>query len=411
MKTTKAVFAFAITMIALLVTLNLAHATPVGADNLIQSGHLNIQGSSTVWPVSLEAQNPFMSAHSSITVDIPAATGSGAGADAFIAGTTDMFASSKIPDAKYWNTSLGGAADLRIWAIGIDSVAIIVSASFPYYSQIKNVTAAQVSDLFSVTNRGGSTPVYTTWKQFVAGIGGDTTGMGDEVISRYTRVLDSGTHDSFRTNFLIVVNDPDGSARNDACLAPHTELQENQQMLTAVAGDNYGVGYIGMGFVETSSTVKALWIYNSALGQYVQPTKAHVLDGTYARDATHPIMRWLWYGTNGIPTASSEGAAKSLFISFVKMHPEYIDDAGYIRMLRGDFTGGNYPQSPNDSPPTHPSLPDGKIDFQDTIYYVKAYIAYYANGALNPYADFNADGQINFQDTIAYVKAYIAYYS
>ena len=52
---------------------------------------------------------------------------------------------------------------------------------------------------------------------------------------------------------------------------------------------------------------------------------------------------------------------------------------------------------------------DGTVNFQDTIYFVKAYINYYQGNALNPACDLNHDGIMSFQDLELYVHAYLGF--
>jgi ABC-type phosphate transport system substrate-binding protein len=416
MKTPKAAVAFAIAIIALLIPTILAAGTPIAPNNLYASNTVTVKGSSTVYPVSLLAK-PAFEAATGMTIDLPAPTGSGSGANALAAGTADIAAMSSFPGIAYWNASTStGMDDLRVYAIGIDSLAIIVDQDNPFYSKIQNVSAQQVSDLFSTsTFNDGSNPLYTTWYQFITAIGGSTAGLpADQPIARHTRVLDSGTHDSFKVQFhsQVSVQYPDGvtRARNDSYLANHATWDANQQMLTAIEGDPYAVGYIGLGFLETTPPpgVKPMWIRNTSLGDWIEPTKAHVIDGTYARSSTAVIMRWLWYVVYGIPQTGSAGALESKFISFVKLHPEYIDQSGYIRMFRSDFAGAAMPVT-DPSAPIHGTVPDQQLSVQDSIYFVNAWLDFHnpAKQLYNPYIDFNADGDETTIDKSFYINAYL----
>jgi ABC-type phosphate transport system substrate-binding protein len=131
-------------------------STPVAPNNLISPGSntLTLRGSSTVYPISAYIK-AYWQTKTGATLNLPSAEGSGGGLDALALGTTDLAESSKLPDAKtsvtstsrnYWNSSRDstyGMDDLRIWAVAKDSLAIIVSASNPYYSQIQKICNAQ----------------------------------------------------------------------------------------------------------------------------------------------------------------------------------------------------------------------------------------------------------------------------
>jgi hypothetical protein len=54
---------------------------------------------------------------------------------------------------------------------------------------------------------------------------------------------------------------------------------------------------------------------------------------------------------------------------------------------------------------------DEKIDFQDLVYFVNAYINFNQYGILDPACDLNHDGAINFGDLVIFTNYWIAYYS
>lgn len=381
-----------ITVVCAFVIATLALSTPLHTVNatLITPGILKTEGSSTVLPVSQAAEASFqswmLSTHG-ITIDAQVAGGgSGAGYSRTIARTIDVGAGSRPPTTAEWNNS--NAANLRIWAIGIDSIAIVVPTSNTW---IHNVTGQQVSDLFC--KKADGTPYYTYWDDFAPS-------APHEIIKRAVRELASGTHECFRINFLT----PFGRA--DANLAGNIEQFTNNidvyNMLTSPAGQYY-IGYIGLGFLHLGG-LTGLWLYNSGLGDYIAPTKEHVIAGSYSP------WRWLWYITIGVPVTTSDEKVKALWISYVKMNASYVENEGYVKMLRGDFAGA---ASGDIQAPLHPTIPDGKMTSADTFYFLDAYIAYWdpAKNELNPYADFNADGQIGSADVFAYLDAYIAYYT
>lgn len=379
-KTKTTVLALVIVMIAATALLNAANAA------LLTPGVMKTEGSSTVLPVSQDAEIDFEGNMSAIgiTIDVQiAGGGSGVGFSKLAATppTIDVGASSKDPGSAEWT----GNDDLRIWAIGIDSIAIIVSSSSPIAPYIRELTAQQVSDLFCSST-------YKTWGDWNSSI---PAPYNSWTIERVVRDLASGTHDCFKNFFLT----PFG--RNDASLISPTIKTNNIDVYNYIVSSDGqdAIAYIGMGFMHLGG-IKGMWLYNSAIGQYVQPTRDNVIAGTYN------IKRWLYYMTNDVPTTSGDDKVKAMWISFVKRNPQYIEKEGYIMMYRGDFAGR---ASGDATSPIHPSIPDGKVDATDTQYYVRAYIAYYSSNQLNPYADFNADGQINAADTQAYVRAYISY--
>ncbi len=379
-------------LLALSLTINAVQAAALPANNLVNGpNELQVEGSSTVYPISVSAETAF-EAFTGKTVTL-ASIGSGPGLNNLRDGAADVAASSKVPEATYF--SAAGLEDMRIFAIGRDGVAIIVPASNTW---LTSASTALIADIFrGVAVTPGSAPYYQYWDQ-VPGL----TGAPHTEIHRYTRNMDDGTHDGFNSFFMSPAGYPTGTTAGVSNWLPaHTEEATNQQMITAVASDPDAIGYLGMGFLPSNPTLKGVIING------VTPIEQHVIDGTYKNDAGSIISRWLWYATSGIPDKASEGVLKAQWISFVKMHPEYITENGYIGILRSDFVGGA--STPDTVNPVHSSLPDGKVNFADIVYFVDAYIAY--NGGshpVNPYADFDANAVIDFSDIVKFVDGYIA---
>jgi hypothetical protein len=79
-------------------------------------------------------------------------------------------------------------------------------------------------------------------------------------------------------------------------------------------------------------------------------------------------------------------------------------------MNRIDFAGA--PSGNNGATGTK-TIPDGKVDFADVVYFADAWIAYYSSdNLLNPYADISGpnglpDGKIDFHDVVTFADHWI----
>ncbi len=379
-------------LLALSFTISSVQGATIPPNDLVNPpNELQVEGSSTVYPISLSAETAF-EAFSGKSVSL-LSIGSGAGLDNLRDGAADVAASSKVPEAKYFTAA--GMESMRIFAVGRDGVAIIVPASNTW---LTNAGSNLIADIFRSTAQAPGSPARYVYWDDVPGL----TGAPHTEIDRVTRKMNDGTHDGFNAFFTKPAGYDTGTTDGISNWLPiHSELDTSAQMITAVAGNPDAIGYVGMGFLPANPTIKGVSI-NS-----VSPVEQHVVDGTYKNDAGNVISRWLWYATSGIPSKTSAGVVKSQWISFVKMHSEYITDNGYIPILRSDFVGGA--STPDTVSPIHSTLPDGKVTFADIVYFVDAYIAYNgANKLVNPYADFDADGDIDFTDIVKFVDGYIA---
>jgi phosphate transport system substrate-binding protein len=427
------VSAIAVAIITMMFATTVLASTPVSPNNLITPGSntLTLRGSSTVYPISNFIKT-YWQTQTGATLNLPTAEGSGKGLDYLASGTTDMAMSSKIPDYKssisnptkdrnYWSSTIDttyGMDDLRIWAVGKDSLAIVVSAANPWYSTIQKVcNASMISDLFC--NKADGTPYYPTWGSFLTAIGHPDPAADSIPIVCYTRVLDSGTHDCFKSLILPQGEKIGGATRSDSNLRAHGTLDTNQEVLTTVGADEHAIAYIALGICEANpSSIKGLWIgTGNPASNFVEPKRVNVYNGSYKYDGVSQatpavIYRWLWYATNGIPTATSEGAIKSTFVSYARASRAALDANDYLWIYRADLTGSAAtPFASMDTGAKHPSLPDNDVNSDDIAYFVNGYIAYYANGGLNPYCDYDGNKEVNSDDIASFVNYYIKFYA
>jgi len=396
-----------VTILAMIVALSSTASNQAHA--LISPGVLSISGSSTVYPVEVDAETPFQPYYNGITGNTVTmsvnAGGSGVAIPNIVARADDMGAMPRPPTDAEFNSM----PDLQQYAIGIDSVAIVVS---PYLSTwIQNVTALQVAQIFETHNVSGvMTPYYTNWNDF-------NSAAPAVPIERAVRDPTSGTYDCFYNYFLKPSGFPQTETNASALaqMAPYTYCQNNIDVLNAVTSGNYWIGFISLGYLHYGG-MAALNIWNPALGIYVVPSDVNVRNGSYTP------WRWLWEVMNGTVPAdmSNPDFVQGLWIAYLKLPNGYstgvsfLNHEDYLDMYRADMAGGA-PFNSTLQPETHlqpnqtQTYPDGKVDYNDEIYFINAYIAYYTYHIYNPYADMNADGKIDYNDIVLFAQDWIAY--
>ena len=165
-------------------------------------------------------------------------------------------------------------------------------------NKVDKLTIAQLSGIF----RG----VVTNWKE----VGGD-----DMPITLYGRQSNSGTYEVFKE----VVVDGEYSEKMQ-------RTNGNSQIVEGVKNDSSGIGYVGIGYLQDASGVKAIRIAASEQTGYIDPrNRSDVVTGKY------PITRPLYQYTDGIPS----GPIKD-FIKF-ELSPEgqkIVDDTGFIPLTK-----------------------------------------------------------------------------
>ena len=397
-------------------------ATNNQARALLTPGTLSMSGSSTVYPCAIDASTTFPAWYNTITGNTIILNiqqgGSGVAIPNMQKGAYDMGQMSRPPTDAEWESM----PNLQQWAIGIDSVAIVVN---PFMSTwIQNLTVTQVADLFETfQNASGRYPYYTDWSDF-------NSSAPNVPIQRAVRDPTSGTFDCFYNFFLSPAGFPktETNASALAQLAPYSYCQNNIDVLNTITGGGgqYYIGFISLGYLHYGG-LSAINIWNPSTGTYVVPSVATVKDGTYKP------WRWLWELTPGPITASMSDPnfVEGLWISYLKLPDGYSPGAGdygwnfpssstsflvhedYIDMSRADMAGTPTINSTL-QPETHltvnqtQTIPDLHVDASDILYFRQAYLQYYTSNIYNPYADMNADGKINYTDIVLFAEAYIA---
>ena len=246
-----------------------------------ESKTLSLAGSTTVEPIASRAAEVYMEKHPDVKVTVQGG-GSGTGIKMVGEGTVDIGnASRKIKDKEK-----DLYPDLVGTIIAYDGIAIVVHPSNP----VENLTKQQLQDIYAGK--------ITNWKE----IGGE-----DREIVVVTRAEGSGTRDTF---IELVMNKGKVEETSSALQKP-----SNGAVKATVAGNESAIGYIGLGYIDSS--VKVMKIDG------VTPSSTTVKDGTYL------LSRALYMYTKGTPS----GVAKD-FINFILSDEgqNIVEEVGFIRI-------------------------------------------------------------------------------
>jgi len=414
-----AVLIAAITVVSMTSVLFTTPARALLSDNTLQ-----LNGSSTVYPISNDAIPGFPAfclantGIGGVTVTLPfPAPGSGTGwAD--IGGTggaqsIDVAESSKFP-------SLQNVADLpnaTMYPIGIDSIAIIVHSAGgdPLANYVKRLNQTQIMKIF--------TGQITNWDAI-------NSSMPSTSIGVVVRTSTSGTADCFQNFFLTPYKLSTANITHSAIVEPSGG--GNQGIITFMstnASSESCIAYVGLGFTDVSPppNVQPVWVaFDKSLGTntpYVWPSKAHVLDGTWLP------YRYLFYATPQVTWMGGkyEDPVVNCWISYVRQNVtigptgpntnNWVVENGYIQLYWGDFTnstnvplallGGAGGATPNAGcPKNQPNYPDQKVNYDDIVFFADAYIQAHTTGHVNPLCDWNGDGVMNVTDIHAFLDSY-----
>lgn len=263
------------------------------------TGSINLDGSSTVGPLSEVAAELFMQQYPGVQVTV-AVSGTGGGFEKFCNGETDgNNASREIKDEEVANCDANGIASDSI-TVANDALTILVNQDNP----LQCITIEQANQIW------GDGATVSTW--------GEVDGLdipadfGDTPIALYGPGTDSGTFDFFTD----VVNGEEGNIRID-----YTSIGEDDNAaVTAISGDIGAMGFVPFAFYQESlDLVKGLEIDGG--DGCIAPTPEAVLDGSYS-----PLGRELYV------YASDAALSKPETVEFFNF---YINNAADIASVAG----------------------------------------------------------------------------
>lgn len=258
-----------------------AMALMCGAGSAL-AGDISINGSTTVLPVIQKVAEQYMAATSGVNLSISGG-GSGNGIKALIDGLTNIAMSSReIKSGEVEQAEAKGVKPLAT-AIAVDAIVPVVHPS-------NKVQSLSIDEL-----RGIFTGAITNWKQ----VGGD-----DARIVVVSRDSSSGTYETWESMVM-----------KDERVAPSALLQaSNGAVVQTVAGNKNALGYIGIGYVGSST--KSLHIGDK------------IATAATALSREWPLSRELYIYTNGEP----QGEIKA-FVDYI-LDPEKgqkaVADVGFV---------------------------------------------------------------------------------
>lgn len=243
---------------------------------------ITINGSTTVLPIAQKVAEAYMKENPQVKISVSGG-GSGNGVKALIDGMTQIGMSSRFLKDSEVKLALEKGVYPVPFAVAYDCIVPVVHPSNP----VESITLDQLKAIYQGQ--------ITNWK---------TLGGPDLQIVVVSRDTSSGTYEVWEEKVM-----------KKERVYPGALLQASSgAVVQAVSKNKYAIGYIGIGYVDT--TVKALKVGG------VPGNETTTLDGTY------PISRPLYMFTRGWP----EGAVLP-FINYI-LNPQkgqkLVREAGFV---------------------------------------------------------------------------------
>ncbi|MBS4191303.1 PstS family phosphate ABC transporter substrate-binding protein [Bacillus sp. FJAT-49705] len=266
-------------------------------------GEINIDGSSTVFPIMEAVAEEFNTEQPGVKVSV-ATSGTGGGFKAFIAGTTDMSnASRPIKDEEKAQLEEKGIEYTEL-KLANDGLSVVVSKDNTWVDYLT------VDELKKMWLEDGTVKKWSDIRE----------GWPEEEIKFYSPGTDSGTFDYF--DEVILEEQP---------LVEKATLSEDDNILVqGVSGDKNAIGYFGYAYyAENKDKLKVVPI--DAGNGPVEPTNETVESGEYA-----PLSRPLF------TYVKNDSVKKEEVYEFVKFTIEnaaqLAEDVGYVKLKDEEYT-------------------------------------------------------------------------
>ncbi|HEY7471106.1 MAG TPA: PstS family phosphate ABC transporter substrate-binding protein [Gemmatimonadota bacterium] len=269
------------------------------------SGPIEIDGSSTVYPISEAVAEEFQRENPQTRVAV-GVSGTGGGFKRFCAGETDISdASRPIKDEERATCEQNGVRFTEV-RVGWDGLSVVTNPSNDF------VDCLTTEELKRVWEPGST---IENWNQV-------RNGFPAKALKLYGPGTDSGTFDYF-TEAIV--------GEEDASRPDYTASEDDNVLVQGVEGDPGALGYFGFAYYEENADRLKLLGVDGGAG-CIQPSVATIEDQTYA-----PLSRPLFI------YVSDRGLAKPQVAAFVEYYltkgPELVRSVGYIALGAGMYAG------------------------------------------------------------------------
>jgi phosphate transport system substrate-binding protein len=266
------------------------------------SGPVEIDGSSTVFPITEAVAEEFGIENSDVRVTV-GISGTGGGFKRFCAGETDISDASRPiktgADSEAAACETAGIEFIEI-PVAYDGLSVVVHPDNDFATCL---TIDELNVMWAPEAEG----TITNWNQIRAD-------FPDAPLTLYGPGTDSGTFDYFTET----VN---GEAQ--ASRADFTASEDDNILVQGVAGDSNALGYFGLAYLEENAD-KIKGVEVDGGDGCVAPTQATVEDGTYS-----PLSRPLFIYVN---VASLDKPQVQAFVDYyLENVPVLAADVGYVK--------------------------------------------------------------------------------
>ena len=270
------------------------------------TGTIEIDGSSTVFPISQAVAEEFRKVHPNVQVSV-GVSGTGGGFKRFVVGETDISnASRSIKPSEIETAAENGIEFIEI-AVGFDGLSVVAN---PANNFLECLTTAELRSIWEPGSR------LDRWSEV-------RDGFPDEKLRLYGPDTDSGTFDYF-TEAIV--------GKEDASRSDYSASADDNVLIRGVAGDKNALGYFGFAFYSSSPDLLKLIAIDSGSG-CLYPSAQTINDGSYS-----PLSRPMFIYIN---LAALERVEVVAFLNFyLDNAPVLVREVGYVPLPESLYDEG-----------------------------------------------------------------------
>jgi len=228
-----------------------------GGGNL--SGTINIDGSSTVFPLTQAAAEAFQSENPDVKVTV-GESGTGGGFEKFCAGETDISDASRPIEPEEVSACKKKGITYDDFQVANDGISVVTNPDL-------DISCLSTDQLKQLWDKGSTVSNYSQ-------LGKDAdTGkpLPSAKVSLYGPGTDSGTFDFFTDE----INGAEDRSRSD-----YQPSEDDNVLVEGVSGDSDGLGYFGFSYYEQNTDKLNLVSVDSGKG-CVAPSDKTIQDNSY----------------------------------------------------------------------------------------------------------------------------------
>jgi len=276
-----------------------SEATSV-AESLVvgnMEGTVEIDGSSTVYPISEAVAEEFNKLYPEVRVNV-GVSGTGGGFKRFTAGETDISdASRPMKNPKETDKAEENGINYVELRLGTDGLSVMVS---PDNDFVQCLTTEELKRIWEPNSS------INNWNQV-------RDGFPDQKLRLYGPDTDSGTFDYFTEEIMGEIQ---------MSRADYTASADDNVLIQGIAGDKGSLGYFGYAYYRESEDKLNLVAVDSGAG-CVLPGPETIPSGEYS-----PLSRPLFIYVN---LTSLERSEVRTFVDFYMEHgPALTNEVGYV---------------------------------------------------------------------------------